>query len=83
MRQDSGEYIYKALKDLCEWKGIQIQYTSPYIPQQNGHAERLIRTIYVKKIELYSLKVISQKKCGTKQYRQRTPIEQIVYDDFQ
>lgn len=64
---NGGEYICKALKEFCEWKGIQIQYTSPYTPQKNGHAERLIRTIYVKKIELYSLKAISRKKHGTKQ----------------
>lgn len=33
--------------------------------------KKLIRIIlYVKKVELYSLKVISQKKYGTKQYRQ-------------
>jgi len=42
---NGGEYTSKALKEFCEGKGIEIQYTSPYCPQQNGHAERLNRTL--------------------------------------
>jgi len=46
LRCDNGdEYTSKAFREFCEGKGIQIQYTSPYTPQQNGHADRLNRTI--------------------------------------
>jgi len=46
LRCDSGgEYTSKALEEFCKGKGIEIQYISPYCPQQNGHAERLNRTL--------------------------------------
>ena len=34
------EYVKKNLHHLCEECGIQMQYSTPYTPQQNGVAER-------------------------------------------
>jgi len=42
---NGGEYTSKEFIKFCDYKGIQIQYTTPYTPQQNGHAERLNRTL--------------------------------------
>lgn len=42
---NGGEYTSKIFLQLCEDKGIQLQCTTPYTPQQNGLAERLNRTI--------------------------------------
>lgn len=45
-RCDNGrEYISAKFKTECERKGIRIEYTVPYTPQQNGVAERMNRTI--------------------------------------
>jgi transposase InsO family protein len=40
-----GEYLAKSLRDQLATKGIQIEPTAPYSPQQNGVSERLNRTI--------------------------------------
>ena len=45
---NGGEYTSKDFKDFCAKKGIQIEYTIPYNPQQNGVAERLHRTLVEK-----------------------------------
>ena len=46
LRADNGkEYVNRKLQSWCREKGIQIQYTAPYSPQQNGVAERANRTL--------------------------------------
>eukprot|EP01018_Ginkgo_biloba_P033834 Gb_09514 [translate_table: standard] len=46
LRSDNaGEYISNEFKDFCKKVGIQKQYTTPYMPQQNGIVERKNRTI--------------------------------------
>lgn len=42
---NGGEYLSKNLKDFCRHKGIHIEYTVPYSPEQNGVAERMNRTL--------------------------------------
>ena len=40
-RNDNGkDYFNNNLQHICEECGIQIQYSNPYTPQQNGVAER-------------------------------------------
>jgi len=46
IRSDNGdEYIAKAVKNFVEDEGINHQWSSAYVPEQNGHAEREMRTI--------------------------------------
>lgn len=45
---NAGEYSSEAFTDLCKEKGIKIQYTVAYNPEQNGIAERFNRTIMEK-----------------------------------
>lgn len=45
---NGGEFTAKSLRNFCDDKGIKIEYTQPYSPQQNGKAERMNRTIYDK-----------------------------------
>jgi hypothetical protein len=40
-----GEYISEELRKKLEAKGIKVEMTAPYSPQQNGVSERLNRTI--------------------------------------
>lgn len=42
---NGGEYISNNFKDFCKEKGVMLQYSLPYRPQQNGRAERINRTI--------------------------------------
>jgi len=42
---NGGEYIAKAVKNFVEDEGINHQWLSAYVPQQNGRAEREMRTI--------------------------------------
>lgn len=42
---NSGEYICKSLDMYCEYKGIQLEFTTPYIPQLNLHTEKINRTL--------------------------------------
>lgn len=42
---NGGEYTGTAFKNFCVKKGIVIEYTVPYNPQQNGVSERMNRTI--------------------------------------
>ena len=37
---NGGEYVNKKFINLCTKHGIQMQHIVPYIPQQNGVAER-------------------------------------------
>ena len=39
---------YKALGDILAEKGVNTTYSTPYSPQQNGHAERFNLTIFSK-----------------------------------
>lgn len=41
-----GEYSNIEWKRFAEQEGIQLQYTVPYTPEQNGVAERLNRTLF-------------------------------------
>ncbi|KAF6202186.1 hypothetical protein GE061_004584 [Apolygus lucorum] len=46
IRMDNGgEYVSKEFKEFCDTKGIELDYTPPYTPQLNSHAERLGRTL--------------------------------------
>jgi hypothetical protein len=40
-----GEYINAAFKSWCAGRGIVVEPTAPYSPQQNGKVERLNRTL--------------------------------------
>lgn len=42
---NGGEYVGEKFRSFCRRKGIQLEYTVPYTPQQNGVSERLNRTI--------------------------------------
>jgi transposase InsO family protein len=57
IRIDNGtEYINDDLISWCKDQGIEVQRTAPYLPQQNGTAERLNRTL----IELVRAMLISK-----------------------
>lgn len=46
IRSDRGrEYVNKEVIEYLKTQGIQIQYTTPYTPQQNGVAERKNRSL--------------------------------------
>ncbi|UYV65699.1 hypothetical protein LAZ67_3005177 [Cordylochernes scorpioides] len=46
IRVDNGkEFSSGNFKQFCRTKGIQIEYTSSYTPQQNGTSERMNRTL--------------------------------------
>lgn len=46
LRTDNGgEYVNDEMRAFCRGKGIVMQLTVPYTPQQNGVAERLNRTL--------------------------------------
>lgn len=46
LRVDNGrEYINNDFKNFLHKKGIELEPTAPYTPQQNGRAERNMRTI--------------------------------------
>lgn len=42
---NGGEFSSHAFKNFCKNKGIIIEYTMPYSPQQNGKSERMNRTL--------------------------------------
>lgn len=45
---NGGEYTGNNVKNFCKKKGIRLEYTVPYTPEQNGVSERLNRTIVEK-----------------------------------
>ena len=46
LRADNGkEYVNNELMNWCYTKGVQLELTAPYSPQQNGVAERFNRTL--------------------------------------
>jgi hypothetical protein len=45
MSDAGGEYTSKVFVDMMKNKGIQINQSVPHAHQQNGHAERIIRTL--------------------------------------
>lgn len=45
MSDAGGEYKSHAFDDLLKEEGIQILQSAPYTPQQNGRAERFMRTV--------------------------------------
>lgn len=42
---NGGEYISDKIRQFCREKGIKLEYTNPYTPQQNGVAERFNRNL--------------------------------------
>lgn len=55
IRCDNGkEYENKEVSDYCKEKGIKVEVTIPYTPEENGKAERLNRTIIEKARTLIS-----------------------------
>ena len=55
---NGGEYVAKEFKTVCKERGIALQPTVPYTPQQNGVAERMNRTIMESvRATLYHLKL--------------------------
>ncbi|XP_062541020.1 uncharacterized protein LOC134209055 [Armigeres subalbatus] len=42
---NGGEYVSKEFQQYCRDRGMLVDYTVPYTPQQNGVSERLNRTI--------------------------------------
>lgn len=42
---NGGEFSSNFFKSWCSSKGIQLQYTTPYSPMQNGTSERMNRTL--------------------------------------
>ena len=50
LRADNGgEYTSERFKSFCAKKGIQLNCTVPYSPEQNGVAERFNRTVIERK----------------------------------
>lgn len=46
LRTDNGgEYVSEAMREFCRKKGISMELTVPYTPQQNGVSERMNRTL--------------------------------------
>lgn len=45
---NGGEYKSRAFTDFCKQKGIVIEWTVPYTPEQNGTSERMNRTLVEK-----------------------------------
>lgn len=45
---NGGEYVGREFKKFCKKKGIQIEWTTPYSPEQNGVSERMNRTLVEK-----------------------------------
>lgn len=45
---NGGEYRASAFRKFCKKKGIQIEWTVPYTPEQNGVSERMNRTLVEK-----------------------------------
>ena len=45
---NGGEYVGREFKNFCKVKGIQIEWTVPYSPEQNGVSERMNRTLVEK-----------------------------------
>jgi len=65
---NSGENTSNNIKEFCVQKGIQTELTIPYTPEQNGHAERMNRTLIEKgrALLLQTFRVLLAKKCGEK-----------------
>lgn len=42
---NGGEYRNKVFESFCRERGIQIEWTVPYTPEQNGTSERMNRTV--------------------------------------
>ena len=45
---NGGEFSSQRFQDVCKTKGISIEYTVPYTPEQNGVSERMNRTVVEK-----------------------------------
>lgn len=42
---NGGEFVGNYFKNFCKQKGITLEYTMAYTPQQNGKSERMNRTL--------------------------------------
>lgn len=45
---NGGEYTCKEMRTFCSRKGIKMEFTVPYCPEQNGTSERMNRTLVEK-----------------------------------
>jgi transposase InsO family protein len=84
-----GEYISKRFKDICKSRGIVVDGSIPYSPQQNGISERMNRTlvemarsmIYHANIpqkfwaEAISTAAYLRNRCPTSSFKGETPHE--------
>ncbi len=61
---NGGEFSSKQFKDFCSQKGILIQYSTPYTPQQNGLAERKNRTLVEKARTMLNSSKLDKVYCG-------------------
>lgn len=61
---NGGEYYNKEFQDYCKSKGIQMIFTVPYTPQQNGVSERFNRTLMEKVRAMLHDRGISKKMWG-------------------
>jgi transposase InsO family protein len=48
LRTDHGTEFLGILREFVESNGVERQFSSPYVPEQNGRAERLNRTLLEK-----------------------------------
>lgn len=65
---NGGEYVGQDIKDFCRMKGIQLTYTVPYTPQQNGVSERMNRTLMDKVRAMLHGSRLSKKMWGEALY---------------
>ncbi|KXJ62430.1 hypothetical protein RP20_CCG010088 [Aedes albopictus] len=61
---NGGEYRAKRFKKFCKSKGIQIEWTVPYTPEQNGLSERMNRTLVEKARAMLDDSAIDRKFWG-------------------
>lgn len=65
-RCDNGtEYKNRAFLQFCKEKGVQIEWTVPYTPEQNGTSERMNRTLVEKTRSMLQDSGVSSELWGT------------------
>lgn len=81
---NGGEYTGRRFKQFCRSKGIQIEFTVPYTPEQNGTSERMNRTLVEKAKTMLLDSGLDKRFCGqavqTAAYLlNRSPTSAVVY----
>lgn len=61
---NGGEYTCKEMQTFCKRKGIKMEFTVPYCPEQNGTSERMNRTLVEKARSMVFDSGISRKFWG-------------------